>query len=63
MGQAFGIKLIYTKLESISCQSEECLLEARVLISSCILSPRLGILSWIAAGVVLQEGLLCIFFV
>lgn len=40
MGQAFGIKLIYTKLESISCQSQGCLLEASVLISSCILSSH-----------------------
>lgn len=31
MAHAFGIKLIYTKWESISCQSQGCLLETSVL--------------------------------
>lgn len=51
---AFGIKLIYIKLESISCQSQGGLLEAEPALQAVSHGEQLG---WSS------EGLLCISFV
>lgn len=50
MAHAFGIKLIYTKWESISCQSQGCLLETSVFFLPVFWVYTPGILSWTAAG-------------
>lgn len=57
MAHAFGIKLIYTKWESISCQSQRCLLEIIVLYFLPVFwAYTPGILSWTAAGRALQAA-------